>query len=138
MTVPTKIEFAQRRIRAMRDITDLATMLFPGNCNQQHAAARILLLLRSAKDPVPNFSVFEAQHDISRRTLQRVRAKLSRLGLIERISWMSARYAGREGWRLSGRMSSSLRHLADWIDEWRTDRSAIRQGKDEQLAELLR
>jgi hypothetical protein len=137
LTVPTKIEFAQRRIREMRDITDLAAMLFPGNRNQQHAAARVLLFLKSAEEAVSTLSVLEGRHGISRRTLQRARAKLTRLGLIERISWMSARYAGGEGWRLSGRMSSSLRRLADWIDEWRKDRTPGRQEKDEQLAELL-
>ena len=34
------------------DVTDLVTMLFPGNGNQQHAAARILLALKAAGEPM--------------------------------------------------------------------------------------
>ena len=34
------------------DITDLVEMLFPGNRNQQHAAARILLILKAMSEPI--------------------------------------------------------------------------------------
>ena len=34
-------------------------------------------------------------HAISRRTLERTRAKLSRLGLIEHVTWMNSRHGGR-------------------------------------------
>jgi hypothetical protein len=80
----------------------------------------------------------EAQFRISRRTLQRTRAKLSRMGVIERVTWMNARYGGREGWLLSGRMSGALHRLADLLDEWKRDKRSDRQLKDAQLVELLR
>ena len=74
---------------------------------------------------------------IPRRTLQRTRAKLARLGLIERVSWMNSRYGGQEGWKLSGRMSTGLRQLADRIDDWRKDRDSARREKDAHLVALL-
>ena len=138
MTEPTKINFNHRRTRQVEDITDLAEMLFPGNRNQQHAAARILLTLKQTTDIVNSLSCLEHQHGISRRTLQRTRAKLSRLGLIEHVSWMNNRYSGRQGWKLSGRMSTALRHLAERIDQWRSDTRPAYLEKEGVLAEFLR
>ena len=138
MTDSTKINFNHRRIRQVEDITDLAAMLFPGNRNQQHAAARILLALKQTTDIMNSLSCLERQYGISRRTLQRTRAKLARLGLIEHISWMNRRYHGRQGWKLSGRMSTSLRHLADKIDQWRSDTRPAYLEKEGILAEFLR
>ena len=94
--------------------------------------------LKPANGLVPNLSHLERQHGISRRTLQRARAKLARLGLIERVSWMNSRYDGQQGWKLSGRMSTALRQLANKIDEWRKDRRSIRKEKDELLVGVIR
>jgi hypothetical protein len=138
MTVPTKIDFRYRRIGQLDDITDLVEMLFPGNRNQQHAAARILLTLKTAKEPVASLSYLERDYGISRRTLQRTRTKLARLGLIEYVSWMNSRYSGQQGWKLSSRMGTALRQLADKIDEWRKDTRAERVEKDGVLVELLK
>ncbi|MGB6919265.1 MAG: hypothetical protein WBF96_12150 [Phycisphaerae bacterium] len=138
MTDSTKINFVARRVAALDDLTDLLEMLFPGNRNQQHAAARILLDLKQANGIVPKLAGLEEKHGISRRTLQRARAKLARLGLIEHVSWMNSRYGGQPGWRLSSKMSTALRQLADKIDRWREDTHAERLRKDEQLVELLR
>ncbi len=138
MTESSKIDFAARRIREIDDITDLVQVFFPGNRNQQHAAGRILLALKTATQPIRPLSYLEDRYGISRRTLQRTRAKLSRLGLIERISWMNSRYGGQEGWKLSSRMSTALRSLADKIDFWRKDACLERKQKDEQLVELLK
>jgi hypothetical protein len=120
------------------DITDLLAILFPGNRNQQHAAARILMALRAAKQLVPTLADLECRFDISRRTLQRTRAKLARLGLIEHVTWMNSRYGGQQGWRFSSRTSSALRALADKIEGWQKGDRPERGEKDERLVELLR
>ncbi len=138
MTEPNKIDFRYRRISQISDITEMVDMLFPSNRNQQHAAARILLALKAASVPVPSLSFLEDKYNISRRTLQRTRAKLSRLGLIEHVTWMNTRYNGQQGWKLSSRMSTALRQLADKIDQWRKDDRPERILKDEQLVELLK
>lgn len=138
MTDATKIDFRYRRVSQIGDVTDLAAMLFPGNRNQQHAAARILLALRDTNELRSTLSDLQSRHSISRRTLERTRAKLARLGLIERVSWMNTRYGGREGWKLSGRMSSALRQLAERIDAWRSNEQPQHQRKEELLCELLR
>lgn len=137
MTESTKINFVARRVSEVEDVTDLVAMLFPGNQNQQHAAARVLLVLKEASGSVVSLSSLERKHSISRRTLQRIRAKLARLGLIEYASRLNARYGGQEGWRTSGRFSTALRQLADRADQWRGDRRAERLEKDEQLVGML-
>jgi len=138
MTVSTKIDFRYRRIGQLADITDLVEMLFPGNRNQQHAAARVLLTLKTADELVPSLSQIERDYGISRRTLQRTRAKLARLGLIEHISWMNSRHGGQQGWKLSSRMGTALRQLSEKLDDWRRDTRPGRMEKDEQLVDLLK
>ena len=138
MTEPTKIDFRYRRIAKIEDITDLVEMLFPGNRNQQHAAARILMALNASKSPLSSLKDLEARYRISRRTLQRTRAKLARLGLIEHVTWMNSRYGGQDGWKLSSRMGTALRQLAERIDRWSKDGRSERRGKDAHLADLLR
>ena len=138
MTESSKIDFRYRRIAKLDDITDLVEILFPGNRNQQHAASRILLALKATSEPIRSLSYLEDRYDISRRTLQRTRAKLSRLGLIEHVTWMNSRHGGQEGRKLSSRMSSALRLLAEKIDRWRGDMRPERQEKDEMLVGLLR
>jgi len=137
MTESTKINFVARRVAALDDLTDLVEMLFPGNRNQQHAAARILLALKQANGIVPNLAFLEGRYGISRRTLQRARAKLACLGLIEHVSWMNSRYGGKSGWRLSSKMSAALRLLADKIDYWRRDTRPERMEKDEMLVGVM-
>jgi len=133
----TKIELRHRQIRELDDITDIVAILFPGNRNQQHAAARILLALKSARGPLPSLTLLEHQYGVSRRTLERARAKLARLGLIEHLSSLSKRANGTPGWRLSGRMSTALRQLAEKIDAWQGDRRPERREKDESLVAML-
>lgn len=137
MTESSKIEFRYRRMRELEDITDLVAMLFPGNRNQQHAAARILMLLKVSDGLTPSLSVLESRYRISRRTLQRTRAKLSQLGLIEHHTWMNKRHPGQSGWELSKRMSRALRQLADWIEHWQEDTRPEREAKDDQLAGVI-
>ena len=134
----TKIDFRYRRMTEIGDITDLVGILFPGNRNQQHAAARILLWLKAAKGPVLTLARLERQHSISRRTLQRTRAKLARLGLIEYASPLNSRHGGQVGWVLSSRVSTALRQLADRIDDWRRDTRPERREKDERLVAVLK
>ena len=137
MTESTKINFRYRKVRDIDDVTDLVVILFPGNRNQQHAAARILLALKNANDLLKSFRDIEDKFNVSRRTIERTRAKLARLGLIEHVSWMNRRYDGRQGWKLSGRMSTSLRSFADKIDSWRNDNSPDRKEKDNVLIAVL-
>jgi len=126
---PTKIDFHHRRISQISDFAELIEILFPGNRNQQHAAACLFYELKWAKSMVPNLAYLEKKYSISRRILQRTRAKLSRLGLIEHVSYLNNRYGGEHGWKLSSRFGRSLNQLAQkWIGFRDTKVSAKEKG----------
>ena len=124
----TKISFNHRK--QISDYGDLVEMLFPGNRNQQHAGACILFELKWADGLVPNLSYLEKRYDISRRILQRTRAKLSRLGVIEHISSFNKRYGGQAGWKLSTRFERGLNLLVKKCADIR-DLKASSKDKDE-------
>ena len=125
MPEPTKIDFHHRRISRISDFTEMIEMLFPGNRNQQHAAVCIFYELKWANSIVPNLAYIESKYSVTRRILQRARAKLTRLGLIEHVSYLNSRYGGQNGWKLSTRFERGLRLLAEkcagfirTIDRW--------------------
>jgi hypothetical protein len=135
MSGSTKIEFRHRRISQISDYAELVEMLFPGNRNQQHAAACIFFELKWSKNLVPNLAYLEKKYDISRRILQRTRAKLSRLGLIEHISHLNSRYGGQHGWKLSTRFESALKQLAEKCTGFRDTKTSLKE-KDLMLVEF--
>ena len=136
MTEPTKISFHHRRISQIADFTELIVILFPSNPNQQHAAACIYFELKWAKGLVPNLAYLERKQDVSRRILQRARAKLSRLGIIEHVSYLNTRYGGQHGWKLSSRFEGALRKLAEKGGDFRETKTGSKD-KDKMLLELI-
>jgi hypothetical protein len=129
----TKISFNHRK--DISDYSDLVEMLFPGNRNQQHAAACMFFELKWANGMVPNLTYMETKYNISRRILQRTRAKLSKLGLIEHVSYLNSRYGGLHGWRLSSRFETALKKLAVKCAGFR-DAKTGSKGKDFMLVEF--
>lgn len=121
----TKISFNHRK--DISDYSDLVELLFPGNRNQQHAAACIFFELKWANSMVPNLAYIERKYDISRRILQRSRAKLSRLGLIEHVSYLNSRYGGQHGWKLSSRFEQGLKQLARKCAGFRDTRTSSKR-----------
>ena len=129
----TKISFNYRK--DISDYSDLVEMLFPGNRNQQHAAACILFELKWAENIVPNLVYIENKYSTSRRILQRARAKLSRLGLIEHVSHLNSRYGGQHGWKLSNRFEGALKRLAEKCALLR-DKKTSSKEKDSMLVDF--
>ena len=126
----TKIELSFNKINRMADASDLAEMLFPGNRNLQHAFLVVWLALKWADHGiVPNLSDAANEHTVSKRTLERVRAKMRRMGLIDHVSRLNAKHSYREGWTLSSRFENSLRSLAEKTTTFR-DPSRGNKDKD--------
>ena len=135
MIESTKINLSHRRIRQLDDIGELVEMCFPGNRNQQYAACCVLFELKWAKSLVPNLAYLEAKYQISRRILQRTRAKMARLGLIEHISYLNSRYGGQSGWKLSSRFEGALRQLAAKCAHFRDSKIGSKE-KERMLVDL--
>jgi len=136
MPESTKIEFQHRRISQLSDFTELIGMLFPGSRNQQHAAACIFSELKWADGMVPNLAHIETKYDVPRRVLQRARAKLARLGLIEHVSYLNNRYGGQHGWKLSSRFETALKQLAGKCVGFRSEMLGSEE-KDRMLLRLV-
>ena len=111
-------------------------MLVPGSRNQQYAAACIFFELKWADSIVPNLGYLESKYGISRRVVQRARAKLARIGLIEHVSHLNTRYGGQHGWRLSSRFETALRQLAERCSVLR-DKTAGSKEKDRMMLQLM-
>ena len=84
-----------------------------------------------------NLAPLAEQHGISKRTLERVRAKLRRLGLIDHVSRFNAQHGYREGWVLSPRFARSLTLLADKVHEVSRPDAGARE-KDHLLLDVAR
>lgn len=132
MPESTKIDFHHRRISQISDFTELLGMLFPGNRNQRYAAACMFCELRWANGIVPHLAYLEGKYGISRRVLQRARAKLSRLGVIEHVSYLNSRHGGLHGWKLSSRFEAGLRQMAEKCRVFR-DKNGSSPHKDMSL-----
>jgi len=85
---------------------------------------------------VPNLAYLERKYNVSRRILQRARAKLSRLGMIEHVSYLNSRYGGQQGWKLSSRFEGALRQLADKAATFR-DKNVSSEEKDNMLLQFV-
>ena len=130
----TKIHFNYRKDIA--DYSDLVEMLFPGNRNQQHAAACILFELKWTDDIIqPTLNFIQEKYVVSRRILERTRSKLSRFGLIEHVSSFNTRYGGQSGWKLSSRFEAALKKLAEKTASLR-DKNLSSKEKDEMYISL--
>lgn len=118
----------------MEALDELAAILFPGNKNHQRIFLAVFVELKWAEgqflttlDPVAK------KHAFSHRSLETVRAKMRRLGLIDHVSRFNQKHGYREGWTLSTRFARSLRHLAETAERV-TDASKLTQeAKDRDL-----
>jgi hypothetical protein len=136
MAEPTKIDFHHRKISQVSDFTELIEMLFPGNRNQQHGAACIFFELKWANSIVPNLAYIKSKYSVTHRILQRARAKLTRLGLIEHVSYLNSRYGGQHEWKLSSRFETALRQMAEKSAGFKNKGTGSKE-KDLMLVELM-
>lgn len=68
--------------------------------------------------------------------MQRTRAKLSKLGLIEHVSYLNSRYGGQYGWRLSSRFEYGLKQLAEKCVSFRDIKTSSKE-KDLMLVDFV-
>lgn len=84
----------------------------------------------------PNLAYIETKYGVPRRILQRARAKLARLGLIEHVSYLNSRYGGQHGCQLSSRFERALRELAEKNAGFKNTGTGSKE-KDLMLLELM-
>jgi hypothetical protein len=94
--------------------------------------------LKWAQDQfLPSLQPTAQAHGITPRSVETVRAKMRRLGLIDQVSRFNAKHGYREGWVPSNRFQRSLQHLAKLTTELRTAEDPAREKKDRLLIQLI-
>lgn len=132
----SRIELGCNKTARIADAADLAEAIFPGNRNQQYTFLVLWMRLKWAPDSiVSDLARVAHDHGITRRTYERVRAKMRRLGMIDRVSRFNVRHGRREGWILSSRFERSMTQLAEKVSGFRATATASRD-KDTMLVHL--
>jgi len=132
--VSTKIEFNHNKIARIRDLDDLARLLFPGNKNHQRVFLAIFIELKYAQDQfLPMLNPLCEKYSFSPRMLETVRAKMRRMGIIDHVSRFNKKYGYREGWVFSRRLERSLKRLSVRIQNFKAFKDALQERKDSDL-----
>ena len=138
MTPSTKIELNHSKISRMEGLDDLARTLFPGNKNHQRTFLAMFVELKWAPDQfLPVLEPIADKHSISRRTLETVRAKMRRLGLIDHVSRFNQKHGYREGWVFSRRFANNVHRLAQRVEQLRTRTEPNQERKDRDMHRYL-
>ena len=134
----TKIEVGFNRIARIQGLDDFARLLFPGNKNHQKVFILMFVEMKHAEGQfLGSLSHLPREHGISARTLETVRAKCRRLGLIDHVCRFNGRHGYREGWVFSNRFERSLDQLAQKWKTLLTTNAANQKRKEMACAEYL-
>lgn len=127
----TKIDLNHSRIARVQDLDEFADVLFPRNKKHQKCFLAVFVELKWAPDQfLPALEPIADKHGISRRTMETVRAKMRRLGLIDHVSRFNQRHAYREGWVFAGRFARALETLAGVCERLREKKGLRQEDKD--------
>ena len=138
MTPSTKIDLNHSKIARMDGLDELAKALFPGNRSHQGIFLAIFVELKWAPDQfLPALEPIADKHNFSHRTLETVRAKMRRLGIIDHVSRFSKRTGYRESWTFSRRFERSLTGLAERFAAYKDASRPEHQPKDRDLHHYL-
>ncbi|MFC1734747.1 hypothetical protein ACFL1X_01425 [Candidatus Hydrogenedentota bacterium] len=138
MTPSTKLDFNQNKIARVHDLDELASILFPGNKNHQRIFLAIFIELKWSDDQfLPVLEPIADKHSFSHRSLETVRAKMRRMGLIDHVSRFNKRYGYREGWVFSNRFGRNAIKLAELNKGFREKGELGRERKERMLWRLV-
>ena len=134
----TKIEFSCNKIARIKDLDELAALLFPGSREQQKVFLAVFIELKYAKGQfIPYLAPLCGKYSFTLRMLETVRSKMRRLGLIDHVSRFNKAHGYKEGWVFSNRFSHSLARLADLTNDFKERKDALQERKDRDLFRYL-
>jgi len=133
-----KVELGYNRIARIRDLAELAEVLFPGNKTHQRVFLAVVVELKYADGQfLVSLSWIAEKYGVSSRILELVRSKMRRLGLIDHVSRFNQRHGYREGWVFSRRFQSSLLRLGEAWQGFSAVGDARQEQKDRDLFKYL-
>lgn len=138
MKPSTKIDLSHNRLMRIEGLDELAPILFPGNKRQQRLFLAIFVELKWAPDQfLTTLDPVAEKYSFTSRSLETVRAKMRRLGLIDHVSRFNQKTGYREGWVLSGRFERSLARLTELVEHTRDTSKPGQEAKDRDLHRYL-
>jgi hypothetical protein len=130
----TKIEASYNKIERLKGLDDLARILFPGNQNHQRIFLAIFIELKYAPaEFLPTLVPLCSQYGFSSRTLETVRSKMRRMGIIDHVCRFNKTMGYREGWTFSRRFPNTMIKIAKNTEEFRHRKDDLQQRKDRDL-----
>lgn len=115
-------------------LDELARVLFPGNRNHQRIFVAVFVELKWAdRQFLRAFEPIAYKHGFSHRSLETVRAKMRRLGLIDHVSRFNQKHGYREGWAFSNKFMNALSHLSSVAVKVKDVSRPDQEAKDKDL-----
>lgn len=130
----TKIEFNCNKIARVQGLDEFAQLLFPGNRNHQRVFLAIFIELKYVPAQfLPHLAPLCERYGFSPRTLETVRSKMRRLGIIDHVSRFNKSRGYREGWVFSNRFSNAQLHLIELMRDFKEKTDGRQEKKDRDL-----
>ena len=134
----TKIELNHNKIARVRDLSDLAIILFPHNKRHQKVYLAIYIELKYSPDQsLPTLAWIAEKYNFSQRLLEIVRAKMRRMGIIDHVSKFSKKNNYREAWVFSSRFQRTLSRLTEYHTSFKKIENSRQEQKDRDLFRYL-
>lgn len=137
-TPSTKIELNANKVARIQDMEELARLLFPGNRNHQRIFLAVFIELKYVPGQfLPSLDHLCQEYDFTKRTLETVRSKMRRMGLIDHVSRFNPQYGYREGWVFSSRFNRTLGKLSNLLTDFKERAGTNQEKKDRDLFRYL-
>ena len=138
MLPSTKVDLNHNKIMRVEALDELATVLFPGNRNHQRIFVAVFVELKWAEGQfLTALEPVALKYGFSHRSLETVRAKMRRLGIIDHVSRFNKKHGYREGWTYSNRCVQSLIALATLTESLRERKGPSQEQKERDLHRYL-
>ena len=130
----TKIDLNHNKIKRIEGLDEFARILCPGNRSHQKIFLLVFVELKWAEGQfLAALQPIADKHGFSSRSLETVRAKMRRLGLMDHVSRFNKRYGYREGWVFSNRFVGALRTLMEFPSQFKGTKGTNQEQKDRDM-----
>jgi hypothetical protein len=129
---------SRNKIARTQGLDEFAAILFPANRAHQKVFLAIFIELKYAEGEfLPSLRPLCSTYNFSPRTLETVRSRMRRIGLIDHVCRFNKAHGHREGWVFSKRFSRSLQKLSTSVNDFRNRKGVLQERKDRDLFTYL-
>jgi len=130
----TKIDLNHNKIARIQGLDELTVLFFPGNRNHRKIFLAIFIELKYAPHGfLATLTPLCEKYGFSKRSMETVRSKMRRMGIIDHVSRFNKAYGYREGWVFSSRFKRALILLSELIEEFKVRKGELQERKDRDL-----